>query len=87
MIHKLSVVQSPEVIPIAKFVQNNSWKSPLCAAVERPDHSHCEAKIMNHLNAHKVITEELRERLNKNELARIGKIEIRFLYLLWSRDN
>lgn len=42
MTHKLSVVQSPEVIPVAKFVQNNSWKSPLCATVERPDHFQCE---------------------------------------------
>lgn len=86
MIHKPSVVQSPEVIPIAKFVQNDSWKSPLCAAVERPDHFQCEAMIMNHFNAHKVITDEFRERLNKKELARTGKIE-RFLYFLQSQEN
>lgn len=85
MIHKLSVVQSPEVILIAKFVQNNSWKSPLCAAVERPDHFRCEDMIMNHFNAHKFITEEFREKLNKNELPRIGKIG-RFLYFLWSQE-
>lgn len=86
MTHKRSVVRSPEVIPIAKFVQNNSWKSPLCAAVERPDHFQCKDMIMNHFNAHKFITEGFRERLNKNELPWTGKIE-RFLYLLWSQEN
>lgn len=83
---QLSIVRSPEVFPIAKFVQKNSWKSPLYAAGEQPDHFYGEAMRMNHYHAHKFITKELRERLHRKEQARIGKKHLLPL-ILWHQDN
>lgn len=48
------MVQPPEAIPTAEFVQKNSWKS-LSAAVERPHYFRNEATMMYHFHAHTII--------------------------------
>lgn len=68
-----SVVQSPEAIPPLPTLFKTLSENLSVQQFNDLYHFNTEAMIINHFHAHKFITDELRERLNKDETVRIGK--------------